>query len=542
MHVDFNNHSRRISNVSLLPVRALLVCCFGLIGLLRAQPPALSQNGVVNAASRIPSSLVNSELARGELFSVRGVRLGANVFQTHLELLSNGGSISFRPVFVQPTEIQALLPRGSSLGPASLVIETSEGRSKPFPIRVVPAQPGLFSTNGEGWGQGRITSGEVTRKPESNGIGAAVRRGAVITVAATGLASVDHVDVVVGGIRVKALRIQHSSKDGMDRVTFRIPSEVSEGCFVPIYVRTESSRPSNVVAAAIDDHGPACQFPIALPPHASGTGIVAIARGEALYSDSSPTTTFEQALAAFFDASRAGQIPSPLFAPPPEGMCTAFYGDSQSQGSSLTSMGDVIAQWVQGRGLNAGRSLSISAPSGATRMIPASPGEPGAYGVRLGLEEPGQPPAPPLFLKAPQFTITGGGGAIGPLNIDIAAPPEFAWTNRAAISAVDRAAPLTVHWRGVAPEARLFVFAAGSNSVSAAGETCYCAVKAKAGQFTIPAALLANVPPTVPSPGRPTNLVALLALRLIHEPSAVRGLNQVWAVSIYATGRQVTFH
>jgi uncharacterized protein (TIGR03437 family) len=519
-------------------MRVLLVCLLACIGtLVEGQPPAISQNGVTNLASRIPSSLADRAIARGAAFSIQGVRLGANASSTHLELMSSGRSIPIPVRSVQPGQIQAVMPGKAPLGPGSLIVETQDGGSKPFSIRVVPAQPGLFSVNGLGWGQGKIQMLGATGGRKLNSMLAPIRRGGTASIDATGLGSAGTAEVVIGGIPVRALGIDHSASLGLDHIRFQVSRRVPQGCFVPVYVRVASARPSNVVSMAIQDGGSSCQSPLALPQPGSRFGLIGIARIETLYSDSSPPTTMDHAFASFFEPNAADQNQHPLLFVPPEETCAVFYGDAQSEVPSLlASLGS-----VQGRKLSAGRALSISG-SGGVRVIPASPGEPGAYSGRLGLEEPGRPPAPALFLHDPQYTVSAVGGDIGPFVREIPGPPSFEWTNRGELATIDRSQGAAFQWRGVPQDARLLVFAAGVNSVGAAGGVCYCAAKPASGRFTIPAEMLANLPSSQTVSGSPANVVFLIALRTSTDTSVpVKGLDQLWTVSMYGTGRRVTY-
>jgi hypothetical protein len=172
-------------------------------------------------------------------------------------------------------------------------------------------------------------------------------------------------------------------------------------------------------------------------------------------------------------------------------------------------------------------------------VIPASPGAPGAYAIRLGLEEAGRPPAPPLFLNDPQYTVSADGADVGAFTRQIQGPPTFEWTNRAELATIDRSKGATFQWRGVPPDARLFVIAAGANSLGGAGGIFHCAAKAASGHFTIPAEMLANLPSTEPTAGQPVNMVLVMAMRMATDTT--KGLDRLWILSIYATGRSVRY-
>ena len=57
-----------------------------------AQPPAISQNGVMNAAAHTPTVLPGGAIARGARFLIRGVRLGADRSSVNV-VLRHGGNL-----------------------------------------------------------------------------------------------------------------------------------------------------------------------------------------------------------------------------------------------------------------------------------------------------------------------------------------------------------------------------------------------------------------------------------------------------------------
>jgi uncharacterized protein (TIGR03437 family) len=529
-----------------------LVACWT----LSAQPPAISQNGVVNAASQMPSALTGGAVARGARFLVRGVRLGTGVDGTRLLLIQGGRAIPVPLRSVREQEVEAHMRDDAPLGPGSLMVETPAGRSKAFSVRVVPSAPGLFTLLEQGWGQGLIEIGTSGGHPIRNSFYAPVRPNRVAVIDATGLGSAKTIEVIVGGIRARVLAVSRSLASGLDRIRFQVPSNAPEGCFVPVYVRVGTGPPSNVVTMAIDQEGSSCQLPIGgSPVLRPRMGLISIARTTALYADDYPPTVLEDALAAFamlspnfadsgLELSSLGSANgvSPIMLIPPAGTCTAFYGSSQWGIPTLTSLGDGLVSALRGHGLDAGRTLSIVGRSGS-RIIPASPGEPGAYVARLGLIEPGKPPAPPLFLNDPEYTISSSGGpGVASFTAPLPAPPAFDWTNRGQLGVIDRAKGATFEWRGVPSDALVLILLGSPDTINAAGGVCYCAAKAENGHLTIPAEMLLNLPGTQPVPGPPQNLAFVIAARFSSAaPSTIGGLDELWTFSLFISGRRVTY-
>src|SRR5580692_1037729 len=111
---------------------ALAICTAG-----HAQPPAIRQNGVFNSASRIPSGLTGSSLARRSRFTIEGIRLANPAAETRVRLHHGDRSILLPVISAEPRRINAWVPTGAPPGPATLSVETAAGESLQFPVTVV---------------------------------------------------------------------------------------------------------------------------------------------------------------------------------------------------------------------------------------------------------------------------------------------------------------------------------------------------------------------------------------------------------------------
>ena len=223
-----------------------------------AQPPAISQNGVMNAATHIPATLPGGEIALGARFLIQGVRLAANASDVHV-LLHHASQLLEIPVIgANSFEIDARMPATAPLGAANLVVETSEGPSKPFAVSVASSQLGLFSANGRGWGRGKIENLDGRGHPSPNALTNPARAGQMAAILATGLGGARRVEILIGGRPQLASSIQKDVDPGVERIRFRLPTDAPRGCFVPLYARTEAGRVSNVVTMAIAAPGADC--------------------------------------------------------------------------------------------------------------------------------------------------------------------------------------------------------------------------------------------------------------------------------------------
>ena len=133
------------------------------------------------------------------------------------------------------------MPPDAPLGKSTLIVETDAGRSRPFAIEIASTRIGLYSLNQKGWGPGKIDilSGE-SRKP--NSVSAPARPGQVAAISSTGLGDGRGLTVVVGGRPAVVLRIDRNVEPGLDEIRFRIPANVPQGCYVPLYARVPALR------------------------------------------------------------------------------------------------------------------------------------------------------------------------------------------------------------------------------------------------------------------------------------------------------------
>jgi hypothetical protein len=85
------------------------------------------------------------------------------------------------------------------------------------------------------------------------------------------------------------------------------------------------------------------------------------------------------------------------------------------------------------------------------------------------------------------------------------------------------------------------ILATNVGQITTAIGTCLCTAEASSGRFTVPPALLANIPATVDIPGTPYDRLFVAALAPAATPIAIPGLDGGAAVSIYAEGRFVEY-
>lgn len=508
---------------------------------LGAQTPGIGQNGVFNAASHIAPTLAGGALAPGALVTIQGVRLGSSRSTTSVSFHKGAVSIPMETLSVHNAQVDALLPMAAPIGGASLVVTVNGEASLPFPVEVVPSNPGIFSRNGLGWGAGRIENADASQNSGSN----PTRPGQRARIRVTGLGKATQAELMVGNQAVRGEIARSTAQPGEYEIAFPIPGNVAQGCNVPVYLRLGPSRASNVVTMAIRSGiGPCDPGPIPTLTLNQKVGIVILSRTRIKSRSADPDPIYDEAMGAFV-ALNEDSKPSPLMLLPPAGTCTAYTSSFQSVTMTPNSFSSAFIAELGGAGLDAGRNLALSRNS-PPDMMPRNPNAPGFY-TRLGNSDRHSGPRTARvllpFLDPGEYRLEGAGGKdVGPFSVRIPGPVPFEWTDRDRTSTIVRDRGFTVHWRGVAADRLIVILATNVDQISTAIGTCLCTAKADAGQFTIPAAMLANLPASKDIPGIPYDRVLVASLPVKTAPSLqATGLNGGEVFSVFADSRIVQF-
>lgn len=504
---------------------------------IHAQPPAIGQNGVVNSASLIPPTLPGGALARGARFIIQGVRL-AGTEPTSVSLSQGSTSLNARILSSTVLKIEAIIPQDAPLGPSEIRVHRGSETSLPFPVEILNASPGLYSRNGSGWGPGRIEN--LGENKGDNSIEHPAQLSEPIAIQATGATSVVP-DAFVGSKEAKVLRIERSPEPGKEVIVIEIPRTAPEGCFVPVYVRRREpdAAPSNIVTVSIRRGAGVCRMPREFPVpllDSRTEGMIVLSRASGLSEKGNSTWTNDDAIAAF--AQRDGAVPNaPLLLTPPVGTCTVYTGSSQSPFQMPLTITDGLLSDLGGKGLDAGSALTLT--SGADmRVVPRTPAATGFYRAPLG--EAGSRHRP-LFLNSASVAVRSPGGSdVGPFNLTLPIAPPFDWTNRAAISEVDRRRPLTLTWTPSGRDQVKLIVAMNVDLLTTSRAMCYCLANSRAGKFTIDPDFLANFPITRDIPGQPLNQLMITAPTLDASRS-VPGVAHLQSMSLFTSVRIVRY-
>lgn len=499
--------------------------------------PGIAQNGVVNLASQIAPTLPGGAIARGALFTIRGVRLGA-AGHTTLALIQSEVSTSIPLLSVQARRIQALMPATAPLGSGGLIVTVDGQASRRFPIEVSPFNPGIFSRNGAGWGPGRIDniSGSGALSPNSTSNPAHLGQRASLVV--SGLGDASAATLVVGNRRTRATAQRETRQPGEETLNFVVPAGVPLGCFVPVYLEASPGRASNVVTMAIASKAKPCDPGVVplLPP--DRIGIVALSRTRIKARRKNIADEVLDDARITFNAVQAEPAISPTRLLPPPGTCTNYTSSFQADTDLSTSLATILGPG--GQGLDAGEKLTLSGPSG-TRSIGEAWRNPGNYREHLGIAGLDRR-SPGLFLEPGDYVLEGAGGKdVGAFRVAFHLPAPFDWIDRDTTSTVERSRGVTLHWRGASSGQLMVIVARNVDQLTTAIGMTLCVARASEGQFTIPAEMLANIPLSRDFPGPPFDELVIGALPQRVPDIHAAGINGGFIISMYANGRIVDY-
>ena len=472
-----------------------------------AQPPALTQEGIRNAASHIPTSLPSGALAPGERLIIRGVRFQRAEAKTQVLLETASGPTEARLLRSGEAEIEVLVPAGLPIGDAKLTVRTGDLVSRAEKVRIAASSFGIYTRNSRGWGPGEIDNmyADGTRRP--NALGSPATPGQIVEFRGTGLSAAPP-EVFIGNqrARVDGVRRNH---DGYDTFRAQVPAGAPLGCFVPVLARTAHGQVSNTVTIAISADGSEChEEPNWLmraldtdPPSA----LILPLRGRFHLNPErrGPNERFNMdvLVAGFYVPKRPPKITLAHLLPPP-GSCTA-YTATLTAGGWQEQFADTLLGSAIEEGVPDGGNLRIA---GNGKNAVAHPYRTaGSYETRLA--ETGVQGFTPFFEPGP-YTVTGGGTKTFTAPFQIT--PEFDWTNRDHAHVIDRRRPLKLEWRASSGDA--FLAVAFNVDVDTTGTAiCICNAAPGARSLTIPAMMLANFPVTRDVPGPPLGILGLLS-------------------------------
>jgi uncharacterized protein (TIGR03437 family) len=499
-----------------------LLCCSP----LSLAQPGIGQNGVVNQASQIPTTLPGGAIAQGARFTIRGVHFGSAAVVS----VRKGNIVSpVRVLAVQPEKIEAIMPDAAPLGPAALVVTAGGSASKPFSIEIADSNPGIFSQNKYGWGPGQIENIDSFGKRTLNSSANPATPGQRVAIKITGLGKGAGAIVVVGNRTVNAEAARTTSQPGEQEISFAILLDAQLGCHVPVYLQASPTRASNVVTMSIRSGSAKCDSGPIPSLDAKRIGMIVVTRTNMFKREGNIDKG--EASAAFTVRDPAQSL-SPLLLLPPPGTCTAYTGSLQSATSAPIAGSASLFGELGSEGLAAGSQLTIRRDN-RRRIIPWDRNAVGYYHSLV----------PPRFLNPGKLFLSGPGGLdVGAFRVTLNAPAPFEWIDRDRIEIVTRSRGLTLRWRGLTTGHWTILLATNVDQVSTASGTCLCTAPLNATHFEIPAAMLANIPASSDAPGAPYDQMFIVSLPEKAIPVSAPGIGAGVLFTIYSNGRAVQYH
>jgi uncharacterized protein (TIGR03437 family) len=476
--------------------------------------PSTPLSEIVNGASYVSPLLPNSGIAQGSIFTIFGKNIGPSKSPSTSYPLSTtlggvtigisqggGAPVPAIPLFVGPTQINAIMPSTAPLGTDTVTV-TYQGQTSTGSVQVVADNYGILSFNSSGSGQGIFTNDSYALVDYN----AAANPGEIVTMWGTGLGAISSSDanpppvgnitannpmVYVGGKLVAPIYHGRASCcAGLDQIVFTLPAGVT-GCNVPVAVEIGNTI-SNFVSLAVGSSGNTCTDPSGIPYSdlavwgSQGSATL----GEIAYNtynDTSPgfnlfgggsteTSTGTEERATFYKYQFTNVTAlAPILN---SGACTVY---------SFTGTSAPAAGVYSSTGLDAGSSLTVT-DGNRQGGISESSSNTGVY-------------TEDYELPVGSATFTGTGGkSVGAFSVTLPIVSEnLNWSNESGITNITRSSGVEVTWTGAAADSTVQItgFSIGGTSTSnAAGAGFTCTAPGSAGQFTVPAAILQALPPS----------------------------------------------
>ncbi len=521
-------------------MRKILLCA-ALAAMTVWAQPAVSDGGILNAASYANPRFPTGAIAQGSIFVIFGARMGPAALAsapslplsttlggTSVRVSSGGQNLDCPIVYTSAGQVAAIMPSNTPLGNATLTVSFGGQASVARTVRVVNSSFGTFTINQRGSGPGVVTNFESATSQPVNTVLRPARPGQTLILYGTGLGPLpagnsdaaaapavqinnNNIEVLVGSRRaVVAYAGRAPGFVGLDQINFTVP-EGALGCAVSVSVRV-GSQVSNVSTIAVSPTGGVCSDPLGLPSGAlerisqGGTvkfGAIALLRTDleiAIPFLGTQSIKTDIGTADFSEFNAQNVVSSSSLnagGAPSIGSCTVFNGTT----SSLTPVDP-----LQPIALDAGPQLSVNGPRGAKTLTKSNPFD-GSYIATLaqsGLAIPGAPPADQPYLEAGNYTISGPGGAnVGAFTAQYTISTPLNWTNRAAVNTVTRANGQEVTWQAGSANDYVIIYgySAADASENAPLGIFTCIERASAGRFTVPPGILLALPASASAGG-----------------------------------------
>jgi uncharacterized protein (TIGR03437 family) len=498
-----------------------------------AQPQVVR---VMNNYSFIFPGVPNYGIAQGSIFDIFGYGLATTTslvqnvpLPTALDGVSaqvsvNGVTTTPIIYFISPNQIAAILPSATPVGRGKITVTVNGQTSDPGAITVVQSAFGLLAING-------AVDGPATVEDANSqllGLTNAANPGDYVTLWGSGLGPVTGdetvlqapvdlsgipIEVDIGGVSATIQYHGRSVYPGLDQINVVVPSGVF-GCHVPVVVRY-GDIVSNFLTIPVAQSGNVCseaETDETAGEIATLMSQPGVNRGTINFTNSvgGPSNFATIAFTHFTNAQYAAKEPGGLAS---LGTCTVY---------NFSSGMETSANPIQGKALNAGPSIHVTTPGGASADIPY---QNGGYS--------GQPSGGNGGSLHGTYTFTGSGGSdVGAFKAQINVPgglSAFKFSTPNNPTGMIRSQGLTVTWtQPGSTDPTEFVQISGSSNIIAditVGAAFYCNVPLSAGQFTVPPAVLLALPPQPSGAALAIGNSSLEVDLVVHQTFSAPGLD-----------------
>jgi uncharacterized protein (TIGR03437 family) len=421
--------------------------------------------------------------------------------RTSVQVTVNGTALAAPIVATSANQVTAIMPSAIPAGSGSLMVSFNGQTSQAAAVQVAPALFGTYTLNGKG--SGPAQAADANGKPIT--LANAARPGETVTLVGTGLGAISADDVsqpsmhdisssvtlYLGPEQVQAQYAGRAgSAPGQDQITFTVPADAIQGCYVPVAVVVNNIS-SNFASIAVSADGSSCSDANGLDSSqvqqiAAAGGNLNLASITLARTASSGGVTTDSATGAFgtYTPSQLASWLGPS-ASASSGSCLVF---------AFTGRSPAITDPTQPQSLDAGAALTISGVNGNKQLNPPSGGAPGLYAAQSSSVNGGA-----LFLDPGSYTVNGpGGAAVGAFQVQVNTKAPVTWSAGGGLNPVSRSQGLTVTWTGGDPNGSVYIKgnAVVSQATFSAGAMFACTAPASAGTFTVPPAVTLALPPS----------------------------------------------
>ncbi len=494
-----------------------------------AQPTIrATADGVVNNASYAPAGLPNSSIAQGSIFAIFGSNLGPAALAqqpsyplqktlagTSVKVTVGGTAVDAIPIYTVAGQVGAVLPSKTPTGAGTVTVTYNGATSSSHAITVVPSSVGMFTLNQAGTGPAVITDANYNVITISN----SAKPGQPLIIWGTGVGPITgddaatpaptdlpHPKVYIGGAVATVTYAGRSGCcSGLDQIVVTVPSGVS-GCYVSVAVVTNNNVASNSTTLPVMPNGGACSDPNGVGS-SDLTGLLGKDKINLGYLSLGRTTTQTPGITVPGVGTIGGSTTKEDFG---SGIFYRYtpqqlaYSQGLFQQTSIGSCAVFRYMGSSASGTDPVRPVPLDAGASITLTGGTSP-QTLARDATLGFyTTPVTGTNPLLFIPDAGGTFTfanGSGGAdVGAIsNASIALGAPIIWTNMDSITNVNRANDLPITWTG--GNAGTYVqisggsaFINGTDTSSAQYVSFVCEAPASAGNFSVPAAVLLQLP------------------------------------------------